>query len=326
MPFLFINDYSFHEQFATSDEVIDAVRRLWGLCKVSHKYSAEFFCSRYLLGKRLVIPGITLRDVVIGYPKKDIRGLILSWLDKNGPYWDMARLHNEDEWYFAACCGVDEQLVTDSAVAECTARVLLSESAGLLSVTPSDFTFTPVRSGTRNDVSVTADCELQNYWGEAPLRQFLEDSISVSSWTKLRDYAMQRFQFLIFAKDAFTYLDATPFSTGLRDRIVFLLDTLNRLSAETHALSGALTTEGQARRDKFFVGKKALFTDSSISEKRTFASGLTFLCPVRGEKKLFSWHGKAKMGDQYRIHFAWPKPDPAQRLPVVYIGPKITKR
>jgi hypothetical protein len=90
--------------------------------------------------------------------------------------------------------------------------------------------------------------------------------------------------------------------------------------------TGALSHDGETLRKQYFVGGKALFTDSSDDEKRAFRTGLTFECPIRGERKLFSWHGKAKMGDQYRIHFSWPKPDFARGIPIVYVGPKITKR
>ena len=79
-------------------------------------------------------------------------------------------------------------------------------------------------------------------------------------------------------------------------------------------------------RKKHFIGAKALFTDSSNAEKSDFEAALTFRCPIRDTQCLFPWHGKAKMGAQYRIHFGWPKPDLVRGLPVVYVGLKITKR
>jgi len=324
---LYVNDYSFHGQFSSPEEVIAAVRRLRALHATCSEYSIECFCSRVILGNRAAIAGTSLRQVVREYPSPDARRLVLAWLDKHGPYWDTARIHDAGDWYYAVQGGGDETLVTDSAVAECAARVLLEQQdAGLLSATPSDFTFTPILSGVRDDGGITATCELPNHWNEPPLRQFLSASISIADWQELRDHVTQRFTGLVFADDALIRLMRTPFSLGLRDRIIEILSVLDRISAGTDAATGALSEAATGLREKFFVGEKALFTDSSDSEKRTFKAGLTFPCPVLNESKMFPWHGKIKMGAQYRIHFGWPKPNPTQGLPVVYVGPKITKR
>ncbi len=95
-----------------------------------------------------------------------------------------------------------------------------------------------------------------------------------------------------------------------------MLDILDHISAGIDNKSGALNSEALKLRESFFVGRKALFTDSTDSGKRAFDSDLTFRCPIRNTSQLFAWHGKIKMGAQYRIHFAWPKPDPAETIPV----------
>ena len=324
---LFVNDYSFHGQFTSPDEVIAAIRRLRALQVTCSEYSIECFCSRVLLGNRDAIAGISLNRIVREYPNADARRLVLAWLDKHGPYWETTRIHDAGDWYYAVQRDDDETLVTDSAVAECAARVLMEkQNAGLLSATPSDFTFTPICAGVRDDGGITSPCELPNHWDEPALRQFLGASISVADWRELRDHVTQRFAELVFADDAFVPLMRSPFSVGLRNRIIEVLAVLDRISVGTDALTGSLSDEAAGLREKFFVGEKALFTDSSDSEKRTFKAGLTFPCPVLNESKMFPWHGKIKIGAQYRIHFGWPKPNPTQGLPVVYVGPKITKR
>lgn len=324
---LFVNDYSFHGQFSSPDEVVSAVRRLRSLYAVCREHSVECFCSRVLLGNRDAMGGTSLRDSVLRHPSADARRLVLSWIDKHGHHWDTERLHDVNDWYFVGQNDM-ETPVTDSAVAECAARVLLEQqNAGLLSAAPSDFTFTPVMAGTLDDAgAAAATCELPNHWEEPPLRQFLGNAISVSSWEELREYAANRFTALLFTPSAFDLIMRSPFSVGLRDRIIALLDVLNRISTEVDAHTGALSSDGEALREDFFVGEKALFTDSSDSEKQAFSTGITFVCPILGQPQLFPWHGKAKMGDQYRVHFGWPKPDFAQGIPVVYVGPKITKR
>ncbi len=324
---LFVNDYSFHGQFTSPSAVIAAVRDLWHLRDTCRELGEDCFCSKILLGSRPATASACLREVIRGHGTPDQRALVLAWLDKHGPFWDTGRIHDAGDWYFVTRATGDEELATDSAVAECAARVIFDhQEAGLISVVPSDYAFTPLVAGIRDDGGIGQICDLPNHWEEAPLRQFLSSRVVVRSWHELSTHAARRFQHLVFAPDTFCYLHATPFSTGLRNRILDLLDILNQISAGTDSKSGSLNPEALELRESFFVGKKALFTDSSDSEKRTFKLGLTFICPIRRTSVLFPWHGKIKMGDQFKIHFAWPKPDPAEGIPVVYIGPKITKR
>ncbi|MDE0508978.1 MAG: hypothetical protein OXI17_10125, partial [Gammaproteobacteria bacterium] len=131
---------------------------------------------------------------------------------------------------------------------------------------------------------------------------------------------------LVFTNNAFTPIMNSPFSFALRDRIIRLLDILNQLSGEMDIQTGALSPNGEALRKTFFEGKNALFTDSSDTEKAAFKTALSFRCPISEDLQLFPWHGKTRANGQYRVHFGWPKPAPSDGLPVVYIGPKITKQ
>lgn len=324
-PSLYVNEHSFHGQFASREDTIAAIHRLWILNRVCREYSAQCLCSRELLGLRSALSDTTLREVVVQYPNPDTRKLVLNWLDKHGPFWDANRRHDADDWYFAAH-GSEELLATGSALAECARQVLAEENAALLSATPSDFTYTPVQAGILNDDGTRDQCELSNHWSEPPLRQYLENTIRLGSWLELRDHAKQRFANLVFAADTFEPMMKSPFSLALCQRITSLLANLDQLSGEMDARTGALSPAGEILRQSFFEGRNALFSDSSDSEKAAFKSALTFRCPVNQDMRLFSWHGKARGTDQYRVHFGWPKSNPARGLPIVYIGPKITKR
>ena len=325
MASLYINDYSFHGQFNSHDDVVAAIQRLWTLRSVCQEYAAQCFCSRELLGDRKVLANMTLREVVIQYPRPDIRRLIMNWIDRQGPYWDTNREHDADDWYFTIHES-EELLATDSALAECARRVLDQEDAALLSATPSDFTYTLIQTGIRDDDEVIDKCELLNYWDDPPLRQYLDNSTSLGTWRELRDHAVRRFANLVFSIDAFEPIMISPFSLALCKQIIRLLDILNRLSGEMDTETGALSSCGEILRKTFLEGKTALFSDSTDSEKTAFKSDLTFRCPVNDERQLFPWHGKTRASGQYRVHFGWPKSNPADGLPVVYIGPKITKR
>jgi hypothetical protein len=111
----------------------------------------------------------------------------------------------------------------------------------------------------------------------------------------------------------------------IAERVVELLHVLDRLSACIQP-DGSLSAEGRSLYGVYFTGHRALFSDSSDDDKRHFAAELTFRHPVTGQSAQFPWHGKIRMDRQYRIHFEWPTNVPRSRLPVVYIGPKLTKR
>ena len=73
------------------------------------------------------------------------------------------------------------------------------------------------------------------------------------------------------------------------------------------------------------MGDRALFSDSSLSEKRKFRKALTFGHPEKPGGRLFCpWHGKVSH-QTLRLHFSWP-PQAKQPVHIVYAGPKITKR
>jgi hypothetical protein len=104
-----------------------------------------------------------------------------------------------------------------------------------------------------------------------------------------------------------------------------LLNVLNRLKTCFDA-EGRRTSEGEELVDNFFRREKALFSDSSESEKNdaNFRSAMTFKDPD-GQELICFWHGKVKRPKQYRIHFSYPieKDEP---LYIAYIGEKLTKK
>ena len=128
---------------------------------------------------------------------------------------------------------------------------------------------------------------------------------------------------------AFEPLQGHPFVPGAAQRIVVLLNVLNRMK-QCFDDDGSRTAEGHRLYQDFFTGEPgnggrgAAFTDSSDPEKHDFKNDLTFPSPAHPSETLFcTWHGKVQT-PQIRVHFSYPirKDDP---LFVVYVGPKITK-
>jgi hypothetical protein len=147
---------------------------------------------------------------------------------------------------------------------------------------------------------------------------------AIASWEDLARIASERCSDLTFSPDCFDHLHGHPFAPGAAQRVVVLLDTLDRLRRCVDE-NGRRTADGQRLYQEHFTGDKAWFTDSSDTEKSVFESKLTFRHPTVGGRSLFcSWHGKVK-NHQLRIHFTWPV-GAREPLYVVYVGPKLIKR
>ncbi len=149
-------------------------------------------------------------------------------------------------------------------------------------------------------------------------------SPQIQSWEQLASNMPIRCTNLTFAVDSFESLYGHPFVNCAAQRIVELLETLDKLKS-CFDTQGQRTAEGLRIYQNYFTGQKAWFTDSSDSEKNEFKAELTFNHPDNDTKTLFcTWHGKVN-SPKMRIHFSWPI-SATEPLYVVYIGSKITKK
>ncbi len=100
-----------------------------------------------------------------------------------------------------------------------------------------------------------------------------------------------------------------------------VLDRFTRASGD----DGKRDAEGRHIHRDYFTGRRALFSNSSDSERRDFKHELTFPHPEDPASSLFCpWHGKVPHLT-LRLHFSWPV-EIGEPIYVVYAGPKITKR
>jgi len=138
----------------------------------------------------------------------------------------------------------------------------------------------------------------------------LEDSLRkaeppVGNWKDLEKRLSGRFERLVFSENCFEPLAKVPFATSSADRILVLLDTLNRLAQAFDEKTGARTPEGDRIHREHFTRERARFSDSSQGEKSNFRKELTFLHPETGEPLFCPWHGKT-VHQTLRLHFSWP--------------------
>jgi hypothetical protein len=167
--------------------------------------------------------------------------------------------------------------------------------------------------------------EVINHWLTENLEAaLLAAPTRLETWARLEEVAILRCTQLTFLNDSFKPLDGCPFAVGAAQRILVLLDTLDRFRSCFDG-QGTRTPEGQRLYQDHFTGEKSWFSDSSDAEKHDFRTGFRFRRPgAEGEYLFCSWHGKVK-SPQLRIHFSWPV-RATEPLYIAYVGPKITKK
>ena len=320
MEILF-NDRSFHGQFRSRTEFESALARLMNMRCVARRFGREVHCHKALLDAR------PMQDMQMQQAVSQIdagkQKAVKTWLYK-GPFWDDGlRRHGPDDWLEREDNG---EIVTESAAGEAAFRNLHGVDCGLVSVSPSDWNFSPVsiiwHQGESNSNPRT---ELKNWWEVNALESELQGrEPSIQSWEKLRETAANRFERLVFAGDCFEpLLQGVPFGKSAAMRFFALFKILDQFAGAFDA-DGRRTDEGNRIYQECFTGDRGLFSDSSDKEKRRFKKELTFDHPENPGQSLYcTWHGKISHRT-LRLHFSWPVQS-GRPVYVVYAGPKITK-
>ena len=315
---LLTNDQSMHGQFHDIASFRKALAGLMGMRSTARRFGQEVHCHRALLAVQAQ-PGVPLRQT-LGRLSESERRAAIGWMTRSGPFWDDLRSHGADDWL--ECRG---EVVTDTAVGEAAFRTLHNSECGLISMTPSEWEYSPVEVIWRRDGLADRSANLGNWWhAEALERELQTAAPPIRSWDDLRDVSHRRFNALTFADDCFMHLRGIPFGQSAVERILVLFDTLDRLACAFDA-AGRRTPEGHEIVRNFFTGDRALFSDSSDTEKREFRNELTFGHPDEPGEHLFcTWHGKVR-APVLRVHYSWSG-NAGAPLYVAYAGPKITKR
>lgn len=313
---LFVNERSLHGQFRSSDQFVDALKEIIGCRGIAERYRSPFYCLR-IIAQHEALPGVSFKDAVRQTSNRTLISIVMSWLDKHGPFWEDVRRHGSDEWFEH-----EGEIVTDSSLGEAAFRLADSQSATAISFRESRYCKSPLQIMWQRLNNTSTDLELQNVWAQADLEAYLHaHARSPQSWAELIEQAQIRYQGLTFISDILNPLAGEPFNSTIAEGVLRLLGILNRLK-NCYDAETALTAEGHQIMKDFFQGDRALFTDESETNKRTFARQLTFRLPS-GEEIFCPYHGKISFR-YYRVHHSWPvRPD--QPLYIAYIGPKITK-
>lgn len=320
MEFL-VNELSVHEQFNDSQEFHTALIHLMKMRNTAKIFGKEIICNRNFVNT-FPIPNMPMKQAINRCPSKSQIRAIMAWLDRQGPFWDDNQRHEGGD--FLECEG---EVVTETAVGEAAFRSLNGCESGLVSLIPSKWNFHPVivtwHFGENGQSSKIV--KLQNWWNASGLYETLKNSKpQIKKWNDLHKICIDQFDGLTFAENWLEPLEGKPFVKSAADSFIRLLNLLSKLTQELDH-SGKRTEEGHRIYQDYFVGSRALFSDSSETEKQRFRQDLTFKHPVDSSKAIFcTWHGKVSHGT-LRLHFSSPA-DSDKQIYIVYAGPKITKR
>lgn len=319
-----VNDLSFHGQFSDLTAFRDAIGRLMTIREITRRYGHELHCHKGMVSAD-VMPSMTMQQA-IQVLTRDQQRLLRSWITQNGPFWEDTRNHSADDYL-----ELNGDVVTDTAVGEAAWCRFNGIERELVSLTPSNWLFTPMQVRWMSGSDEQKITDVMNHWDPSSLEAILKVAPTpITSWQQLAGLTNARWSLLTFAADAFSFLDGHPFSSSAAQRLLAILDILNRFKS-CFDKESQRTVEGHEIYQNYFTGKKeggghgATFTDSSESEKTKFKNELTFKHPEDASKTIFCpWHGKVQT-PQLRVHFSWPvRVD--EPLYIVYVGQKRTKQ
>jgi len=317
---LFANDLSIHQQFHDIPSFRGALRGLMAMRKMAKRFGREVYCHQAFLMVE-PLPDMHMQKA-LGQLRESERRATLRWLTRGIPRRNDDRHDIKDD--LLECQGEE---VTDSAVGEAAYRKLNDVESGLVSITPSDWNYSPVKVTWRRDTAGLEDrsTEVENWWDVTALEDRLQNApLPIRTWDDLKSVSVKRYRRLTFADDCFEPLEGVSLEKSSMERILNLLSALDKY-ANAFDAGGKLTPEGKRLYQNFFTGKNALFSDSSDTEKSKFRNKLTFKHPGDPGKSLFCpWHGKERR-KALRLHFSWPIRF-REPVYVVYVGPKLTKQ
>ncbi|GKV81413.1 hypothetical protein PEC106664_21870 [Pectobacterium carotovorum subsp. carotovorum] len=315
---IFVNELSMNNQFNNSIDVINHLTFLMKLRSNNENFGDRFVCPRGI-SEKVVCNGKTLRQTVLDYRNKDFTAKVLYWLDRSGPFLE----YNDDD-YGRILCEFNGETIENCVIENVASKIYRNEEAKTYSFDNSspNFSYTPLKIDYTDDIS-SGVLHIDNIWNEEQIIRVVNTWVKKpENWPELMEYLNSTFDSLIFHDEIITYLSRHPFSMVISDRVITLMNILNNYVNSHDKNKNRTNLTNEIIRD-FFSGDKAPFTNESTTNINEYRKEMTF--NINGKTELCSWHGKIKH-QEFRIHFQYPFSAKMDKLEVVYIGPKITKR
>lgn len=318
---LVVNELSLHEQFNDVKEFSKALLLLMNLRNTAIHFNRDIFHNGKLYAGNPT-PNLNLYEAISKLDRNQQRAFS-SWLSKKA-LWDndFGQPHPDTEWFES--CG---DIVTDTALGEVGYRKIQGENWALVSFSPSDWNYSPIRVTWKiSDGEIGRNVEVPNFWENDTIRKKLEKlELPLSSWSELRKSSIRKFTKLSFTEKCFEDLEQIPFNSSTAIGLEKRFRILNELIIETDK-TGRRSQRGHELYNNFFTGDRGYFSDSSDDEKRDFKNELTFSHPdISGESIFCPWHGKIRTS-YIRIRFHFSSIKGGEPCYIVYVGQKLTKK
>ncbi len=157
---LLLNDLSIHEQFHDFRQLQRAFGQLINMRSTAEKYDIEVKSS-YYISRCKPMPDTGLSEAINRIPDINLKRTVLSWLYKYGPFWEDKQEHYSNDWLECK----DETIVTDSSVGEAAFRILHGGDCGLISIAPSNWTYSPIHVTFRTNEHENSELlSVKNWW------------------------------------------------------------------------------------------------------------------------------------------------------------------
>ncbi|MBF0553839.1 MAG: hypothetical protein HQK96_04695 [Nitrospirae bacterium] len=321
----FLNELSLECQFNNVSEFYAATNEVFKCRSLINRFGYMLYYKGNLSDK-LVCHDTTFRGAIQAHPDRNKKSSILSWITKEGPFWEMEPVQTDYDTF--KLHNIDADMM-DSSLVEAAKRKYNQIDCNTVSYSPSSYNSTPIEilmeklsNGLKEQI------EVENFWKFTVLSDFLnkKDTDRVQTWDGLIQWAKRNCTHLFFADYILEKLNPCPYSQGIASRVQVLLKILDELNMCMSDKTGNSKKRIDEIFKQFFTGgDEATFTPESFSNKEKHKQKLTFKHPEGGTDLFCHYHGKIKER-QFRIHFNWPKQTSDEKLYIVYIGPKITKK
>lgn len=317
----YFNEASVQGQFSDDNEFKELLEQLMIARRRSPLLSAMRVSGS--LADRPVLDGRSVRNTVQRWKGENLTRMVLAWMTRNGPFIAIDRLDEEEDLFY--CQGVE---VTDGGLGEAARRVKNDFDVASISFPNGEVNFakSPLHLIHGFEDEPIAEYDVKNFWDiEEAVTAALLESEPADSWEKMVEFASNKFPLLRLPEALYQnrLLSREPFDPIIRDRFYTLLGHLHKyMSGRNH--DGSENAEAQYIVSSHFHGDRSLFSAESEQNKLRFRQRMTFPDPDGGADIFADYHGKISHRT-FRLHFEWPVPPTAEKLKILYIGPKLTK-
>ena len=151
-----LNELSLHGQFASVQDFQTAVETVMSARSKMRQFGGELRCHRNLTQAQ-VTHELSLQQVVSQLDRNK-RGALMSWLTKDGPFWEDSRQHEVDDWLES-----QSQIVTDTALGESAYRYFNGIDYQTFSLIPSNWQINPITVNWYRNNSEIVDIDVINH-------------------------------------------------------------------------------------------------------------------------------------------------------------------